>query len=188
MHTQIHNLKISNFYANGAFMINNQDLRVDGLSCQSNQDACFETSWFDSEYTAHAIPCENITGDQHYLAERSRRRAYQRLQQCERVEFLDRSGSGKESVFVGQDPTTTTAHWPDRVSLSEGTIYGAGYGTNPLNVAAAPALYSMSAPRRVRRFRMLPSANITATHISGWGLQMADLQNDDVQLSNVQLL
>ena len=58
----MHNLKVSNFFANGAFMINNQDLRVDGLSCQSNQDACFETSWFDSEFTAHAIPCENIAG------------------------------------------------------------------------------------------------------------------------------
>ena len=60
-HTSIHNLSISNFYANGTFMINNQDLRVDGLACQNNQDACFETSWFDSEYSAHGVPCQNIT-------------------------------------------------------------------------------------------------------------------------------
>ena len=28
--------------------------------------------------------------------------------------------------------------------------------------------------------------NIVATHISGWGLQMAELQNDDLQLSNLR--
>ena len=61
VHTYIHNLQISNFFANGTFLINNQDLRVNGLSCMNNGDACFETSWFDSEFTAHAIPCEDIT-------------------------------------------------------------------------------------------------------------------------------
>ncbi len=38
-HTSIHNLKISNFYANGTFMINNQDLRAGwpGLPEQSGR-------------------------------------------------------------------------------------------------------------------------------------------------------
>ena len=30
--------------------------------------------------------------------------------------------------------------------------------------------------------------NIVATHISSWGLQMADLQNDDVQANNLTVL
>ncbi len=61
VHTQMHNIAISNFYANGLFSINNQDLRVDGESCFNNQDACFETSWFDSQYSTYGIPCQNIT-------------------------------------------------------------------------------------------------------------------------------
>ena len=184
VHTQIHNLKISNFYANGAFMINNQDLRVDGLSCQSNQDACFETSWFDSEYTAHSIPCENITGT-NITSQNDLEGVL--INSCRNVSVSNFSieGSGKESVFIGQDPTTTTAHWPDRVSLSGGTIYGAGYGTNPLNVAAAPALYFNVGTSPGSVVSHVAISDITATHISGWGLQMADLQNDDVQLSNV---
>jgi hypothetical protein len=45
VHTSIHNMSIANFEANGLFAINNQDLRVSGLSCANNADACFETSW-----------------------------------------------------------------------------------------------------------------------------------------------
>ncbi len=61
VHTQMHNIAISNFFANGLFSINNQDLRVDGESCYNNQDACFETSWFDSQYSVYGIPCQNIS-------------------------------------------------------------------------------------------------------------------------------
>ncbi|HET6215864.1 MAG TPA: hypothetical protein VFE27_02525, partial [Acidobacteriaceae bacterium] len=184
VHTQIHNLNISNFYANGAFMINNQDLRVDGLSCQSNQDACFETSWFDSEYTAHSIPCESITGT-NITSQNDLEGVL--INACRNVSVSNFSivGSGKESAFVGQDPTTTTAHWPDRVSISNGTIFGAGYGSNPLNVAAAPALYFNVATSPGSVVSHVVISNVSATHISGWGLQMAELQNDDLQMSNV---
>ena len=98
-------------------------------------------------------------------------------------------GSAKESVFVGQDPTTTTAHWPDRISISDGTIYGSGYGTNALNTATAQALYiNVGTAPGAGVISHIAVSNIVATHISWWGLQMAELQNDDLQLSNLQFL
>ena len=184
VHTYIHNLQISNFFANGTFLINNQDLRVNGLSCMNNGDACFETSWFDSEFTAHAIPCEDITA--------SNIRSYNDVEailinSCRNVSVagFSSSGSAKESVFIGQDPTTTTTHWPDRISISDGTIYGSGYGGNPLNAATAQALYiNVGGAPGTGVISHIAISNIVATHISGWGLQMAELQNDDLQLSN----
>jgi hypothetical protein len=182
-HTSIHNLTISNFYANGTFLINNQDLRVDGLACQNNQDACFETSWFDSEYSAHGVPCQNITATN---ITSSNDLEGVLVNACNNVSVSGFAiiGSAKESIFVGQDPTTTTAHWPDRVAISNGTIYGAGFGTNPLNVATAPALYFNVGTSPGSVISHVAIGNITASHVSGWGLQMADLQNDDLQLSN----
>ncbi len=184
-HTSIHNLKISNFYANGTFMINNQDLRLDGLACQNNQDACFETSWFDSEYSAHAVPCQNITATN---ITSSNDLEGVLVNACNNVTVSGFAviGSAKESIFVGQDPTTTTAHWPDRVSISNGTIYGSGYGTNPLNTATAQALYVNVGTNPSGPISHLTFANITASHVSSWGLQMAEFQNDDVNLSNLQ--
>ncbi len=111
---------------------------MDGLSCMNNQDACFETSWFDSEFTAHGIPCQNITA--------TNIRSYNDVEAilinaCNnvRVAGFSSSGSAKESVFVGQDPTTTTAHWPDRIAISQ-TARSTAPGTarNPLNTAARP--------------------------------------------------
>jgi hypothetical protein len=185
VHTSIHNLKVSNFYANGTFLINNQDLRLDGLACQNNQDACFETSWFDSEYSAHSIPCEQITATN---ITSSNDLEGVLVNACRNVTVNGFSivGSAKESVFVGQDPSTTTLHWPDRVAIANGAIYGAGYGTNPLNVATAPAFYINVGTNPGAVVSHLALSNITATHISNWGLQMAELQNDDVNMSNVQ--
>ena len=183
IHTSIRNLRISNFYANGTFMINDQDLNLDGLACQNNQDACFETSWFDSEYSAHGVPCQNITAT-NITSQNDLETIL--VNACNNVSVTNFSsiGSAKEAIFIGQDPTTTTAHWPDRVSISNGTIYGAGYGTNPLNVATAPALYFNVGTSPGSVISHVAIGNITASHISGWGLQMADLQNDDLQLSN----
>jgi Pectate lyase superfamily protein len=183
VHTQIHNLAISNFYANGAFTINNQDLRVDGLACQNNQDACFETSWFDSEYAAHGIPCQNITATN---ITSSNDLETILVNACNNVSVNNFSsiGAAKEAIFVGQDPSTTTAHWPDRISISNGTIYGAGYGTNPLNVSTAPALYFNVGTPPSGFISHVAISSISATHISGWGLQMAELQDTDLQLAN----
>jgi hypothetical protein len=185
-HTSIHNLRISNFYANGTFMINNQDLRVDGLACQNNQDACFETSWFDSEYAAHGVPCQNITAT-NVTSSNDLEGAI--INACNNVTLSGFTviGSAKESVFVGQDPTTTTAHWPDRVVVSNGAIYGAGYGSNPLNVSTAQAVYINVGTTPGSFISHLTFSNITATHTSGWGFYMADLQNDDVQFNNLTL-
>jgi hypothetical protein len=185
-HTSIHNLRISNFYANGTFLINNQDLRLDGLACQNNQDACFETSWFDSEYSAHGVPCQNITATN---ITSSNDLEGVLVNACNNVTVSGFAviGSAKESIFVGQDPTTTTAHWPDRVAISNGTIYGAGYGTNPLNASTAQAVFINVATSPGSFVSHLSFANITATHTSGWGFQMADLENDDVQFNNLTL-
>ena len=140
VHTYIHNLQISNFFANGTFLINNQDLRVNGLSCMNNGDACFETSWFDRSTPRTPFPARTSLRRQS-PAPMIRRRSL--LSSCRdvRVTGFVSVGSGREAVFVGQDPTTTTTHWPDRVSISDGTIYGSGYGTNGRNAATAQALY-----------------------------------------------
>ncbi len=184
-HTSIHNLKISNFFANGAFLINNSDLRVDGLSCSQNQDACFETSWFDSEFAAHALPCENITAtnitsvnDLESVLINSCRNVT--------VSTVSSIGAAKEAVFIGQDPTTTTIHWPDRISLTGLSIYGAGYGTNPLNVSTAPALYFNEGTAPAGFISHVTISGVTGSHISGWGLQMAELQNTDLNLANAE--
>lgn len=183
VHTTIRNLAISNFFANGLFAINNQDLRVQGESCTNNQDACFEVSWFDSQFTTYAIPCEQITATN--IVSNNDTEAVL-INGCRNVtvDGFTATGSGKEAVFVGQDPTTTTLHWPDRIVVSNGTIYGSGYGTNANNTATAQALYiNMSTTPSYTSH--ITFSNISATHISGWGLQMAELQTSDVDLANV---
>jgi len=185
VHTQMHNIAISNFYANGLFSINNQDLRVDGESCFNNQDACFETSWFDSQYSTYGIPCQNITATN--ITSNTDTEAIL-INACNNVSVNGFSAlnSGKESVWVGQDPTTTTAHWPDRVEIGNGTIYGAGYGSNANNTATAQALYINVGTSPGSLVSHIAFSNIVAAHVSGWGLQMAELQNDDLELSNLR--
>ncbi len=186
VHTQIHNLSISNFYANGLFAINNQDLRVDGEACYNNQDACFETSWYDSQYASYGIPCQNITASN--ITSNTDTETIL-INSCNNVtvDGFTSVNSGKEAVFVGQDPTTTTAVWPDRISISNGTIYGSGYGSNARNSATAQALYiNVGTSPGAGVISHIAFSNIVATHISGWGLQMAEFQNDDVQASNLQ--
>lgn len=184
VHTSIHNLKVSNFFANGTFLINNQDLRLDGLSCANDGDACFETSWFDSEFTAHAIPCENITATN---INSSNDVEAVLVNSCRNVtvDGFTSAGSAKEAVFVGQDPTTTTLHWPDRIAISNGAIFGSGYGSNPLNLATAQAILINVGTSPGSVISHIAFSNIVATHISSWGLQMAELQNDDIQASNL---
>jgi hypothetical protein len=185
VHTQMHNIAISNFYANGLFSINNQDLRVDGESCYNNQDACFETSWFDSQYSTYGIPCQNITATN--ITSNTDTEAIL-INACNNVSVNGFSAlnSGKESVWVGQDPTTTTAHWPDRIEIGNGTIYGAGYGSNANNTATAQALYINVGTSPGSFVSHIAFSNIVAAHVSGWGLQMAELQNDDLELSNLR--
>ena len=184
VHTQLHNVAISNFFANGLFSINNQDLRVDGESCYNNQDACFETSWYDSQYSAYGVPCQNITATN--ITSNNDTEAVL-INACNNVSVngFTAVSSGKESVWVGQDPTTTTAHWPDRITIANGSIYGAGYGTNANNTATAQALYINVTSSPGSLISHINFSNIAASHISGWGLQMAELQNDDVQASNL---
>ncbi|MGB8538935.1 MAG: glycosyl hydrolase family 28-related protein [Acidobacteriaceae bacterium] len=186
VHTSIHNMSIANFEANGLFAINNQDLRVSGLSCANNGDACFETSWFDSQYSVYAIPCQDITAEGITSSNDTETIL---INSCNNVTvngFVS-LGSGREAVFVGEDNTTTTTQWPDRISISNGTIYGSGYGTNSRNSATAQALYiNVGAAPGAGVISHIAMNNIVATHISGWGLQMAELQNDDLQLSNLR--
>ncbi len=69
-------------------------------------------------------------------------------------------------------------------------IYGSGYGTNAAQRGyRAGSLYQRGhGARRGRYLAYGGLATLSRHHISGWGLQMAELQNDDLQLSNAQLL
>jgi len=186
VHNSIHNMSIANFEANGLFAINDQDLRVSGLSCANNADACFETSWYDSQYSSYSIPCQGITAEGITSTNDTETIL---INSCNNVTvngFVS-LGSGREAVFVGEDNTTTTTQWPDRISISNGTIYGSGYGTNSRNSATAQALYiNVAAAPAAGVISHIALNNIVATHISAWGLQMAELQNDDLQLSNLR--
>ena len=186
VHTSIHKMSISNFEANGLFAINDQDLRVSGLACANNADACFETSWYDSQYSAYSIPCQNITAEGITSTNDTETIL---INSCNNVTvngFVS-VGSGREAVFVGEDNTTTTTQWPDRIAISNGTIYGSGYGTNSRNAATAQALYvNVAAAPGAGVISHIAFSNIVATHVSSWGLQMAEFQNDDVNLSNLQ--
>jgi hypothetical protein len=186
VHTTIHNMGISNFQANGLFAINDQDLRVSGLSCANNADACFETSWYDSQYSAYAIPCQDITAEGITSSNDTETLL---INSCNNVTvngFVSIE-SGRSAVFVGEDNTTTTTQWPDRIAIANGTIYGSGYGTNSRNSATAQALYiNVANAPAAGVISHITLSNIVATHISSWGLQMAELQNDDLQLSNLQ--
>ena len=186
VHTSIHNMDITNFEANGLFAINDQDLRVSGLSCSNNADACFETSWYDSQYSTYSIPCQDITAEGITSANDTETIL---INSCNNVTvngFVS-IGSGREAVFVGEDNTTTTTQWPDRIAISNGTIYGSGHGSNSRNSATAQALYiNVAASPGAGVISHIALSNIVASHISSWGLQMAELQNDDLQLSNLR--
>lgn len=186
IHTQIRNLKVANFEANGTFMVNNLDLRINGLACANDGDACFETSWFDSEYTAHSVPCQDITASD--ITSNSDVEALL-INSCNNVSVSNVTSlnSAKEAIFIGQDPTTTTVQWPDRITINGMNIYGSGYGSNPLNVATAQGILVNVGTTPTGNFvSHVAISGVVGTHISGWGLQMAELQDVDLQLSNVQ--
>ena len=158
---------------------------MDGEACYNNQDACFETSWFDSQYSAYGVPCQNITASN--ITSNNDTETLL-INSCNNVTVngFTSLNSGRSAVFIGQDPTTTTAAWPDRISISNGTIYGAGYGTNARNASSAQALYiNVGTAPPAGTISHVAISNVTATHISSWGLQMAELQNDDLELSNL---
>ena len=86
---------------------------------------------------------------------------------------------------MARTPPPPPPNGPIEFHISDGTIYGSGYGSNPLNAATAQALYiNVGGAPGAGVISHIAISNIVATHISGWGLQMAELQNDDLQLSN----
>lgn len=184
-HTTITNLKATNFEANGTFLINDQDLTVSGLSCVSNGDACFETSWYDSEYGAHSVPCDGISATN---INSNLDTAAILINACTNVTVngFTSAGEAKEGVWIGQDPTTTTTHWPDRVTITGGSIWGPGYGSNPLNTATAPAIILNVGTNPAGFVSHVSLSNIIATHVSSWGLEMAELNDVDLKVNGLQ--
>ena len=135
--------------------------------------------------TAHAHSLPEHHCEQHPQQQRHRSDPHQLLQQRDVWPASLRSAPAKESVFVGQDPTTTTTRtgltgFPYRMARSTDP----GMGAMPSTPLPPRLFISTWARRRARASsRTSRSQNIVATHISGWGLQMAELQNDDLQLS-----
>jgi hypothetical protein len=139
VHTSIHNLSISNFYANGLFAINDQDLRVEGLACPTTRMPASRprgmtrsTRLFDSLPGHHRTNITSASDTETIL-----------INSCNNVTvngFTSLGSGQREAVFVGQDPTTTTAHWPDRVlsRMERSTAPGTGATRNS---ATAQALY-----------------------------------------------
>ena len=187
VHTQIHNLSISNFYANGLFAINNQDLRVDGEACYNNQDACFETSWYDSQYASYGIPCQNITASN--ITSNSDTETIL-INSCNNVtvDGFARSTRGEKQFLSGRTlPPRRRFGQTGSPSPMERSM-GAGMGRMPRTRQLPRHFMSTWARARERASsRTSPSTNIVCHPYQRiLGLQMAELQNDDVQASNLQ--
>jgi hypothetical protein len=111
---------VHDMLANGVFLTNSSNSSIDQTIGNGNGDALIETSFFDSQ--VHA--CDTITitdvvstGDVTGLL----------INGCTNVTAsnLAITGSTGAGIYVRQDSSTTTAHWPDGTIINGAVIYGA---------------------------------------------------------------
>ena len=131
-HVRFEGNSCSNMHGNCLFGPNNNDFHSVNTSCFNNGDTCeeysrwhFETSPTCSQITSTGM---NSFNDGTGII----------VDSCTDVVISDftilfNGGGAQGAIFIGQDHNTTTDHYPDRVQLSNGSIYGAGYSNGGVN-------------------------------------------------------
>lgn len=125
-------ITIRNFMANGIFSINVQNVHLEGVRSSNNGDAPVEFSYYDSQYSAYAVPCRDIVAK----GIRSRDDVHGIIVNgCTNVDVSDfiLESTQHDAVEIIQDPKTNAATWPDNVSLSDGIISNTGYSLGKQN-------------------------------------------------------
>lgn len=86
-------------------------------------------------------------------------------------------GGAQGGIFIGQDHNTTTDHYPDRVYLTNGIIYGAGYSNGNINQTPDAASISINTTDAVSEPFNVSLSNIRISHSSGAGINVVDPNN-----------
>lgn len=172
---------IANFLANGIFTVNNTNLKFENTTCTNNGDGCEEYSYFDageSQLACHSITSTGMTSNND--------NAGFIVNGCQNVSVSNFNifGAGGFAINITQDPATTVTSFPDQVEISNGSIYGTGYGTNASNSVNAPALEINIAATPATTQRILLN-NLHITHTANRALFLGDHNTVNLSANNL---
>ena len=181
----LENITMSNFEANGLFLINNKYLSANGIHSSNNGDAPFEVSWYDSEYTAHSVPCQFVTmsgltsfNDVHGII----------VDGCLDVSIsnFDIASTQHDAIEVQQSSAISAAAWPDNVTISNGTIRDTGYSSGSLNdpTINAITIFTSNVPP-AGTYQHVELNNIILRHIGGECVRENDNTSFIVGFNNI---
>lgn len=178
-HINLDGISATGFLANGIFTVNNVDLKAVNIATSNNGDAGFESSFYDGETSTSCdqISLSNFTS--------SNDEAGVLINSCTHVTVNGFSVSSPTNigVLVYQDATTTTTKVPDDITISNGSITNAGYGTggnaNAYGLYGNIATSALTAPSRVN------VSNLIIRNTTGPGIQFGDSNTFVLQMSNI---
>jgi hypothetical protein len=170
----ISDIHVFNMKANGLMFSNVSDAKVSNLSCRINGDACFETSYYTSVASSGGTPaqsCQNITLDG--MISSSDQDGIN-INACNHVSISNFviDGSLATSIVIQQDPTTTTNHWPDFVTVTNGSITNTTSHAIQLVIANTPT--APAVPTGLLHVRL---GNLSISKVAENGLLVQDYPN-----------
>lgn len=176
------NVTATNFLANGIFTLNNNDMKFFGTTCSNNGDACEEYSFYDSGTQASCSRISSTgmssTNDASGIL----------INSCSNVSVSNFNiiNPGRAGITVAQDSSTTTTKFPDDIQITNGTIFGAGYGTNALNINTAIGL-SINILGSPATNQNINISNVIVNHNAGRGLQLADSNTVNLAVTGLRI-
>lgn len=135
-HVRFESNSCSNFHGNCLFAPNNNDFHSVNTACFNNGDGCEEYSRWHFETSP---TCQDITSTG--MVSYNDGEGFI-VDSCVDVSLSDFAIilPGTSGMNLIQDHLTTTDHYPDRVQVSNGSVYGAGYGSDINNTPNAPCV------------------------------------------------
>lgn len=178
----------SNQHGNCLFGPNNTDFHSVNTSCFNNGDTCEEYSrWhFETSPTCQWITSTGMTSTNDGTGII--------VDSCTDVAISDFSiytpgGGGQGAIFISQDQLTTNDHYPNRVQVSNGYVYGAGYSNGNINNSnSTPCVNIHTVDNIAEPFNVLLS-NLHLEHCAGSGIFVSDLFFDiNLMTDNIKII
>lgn len=187
-HVRMEGNSCSNFHGNCLFGPNDNDIHMVNTACFNNGDTCEEFSrWhFETSPICRWITSTGMTSTNDGTGII--------VDSCTEVAISDFSiytpgGGGQGAIFISQDQLTTNDHYPNRVQVSNGYVYGAGYSNGNINNSnSTPCINIHTVDNIAEPFNVLLS-NLHLEHCAGSAIFVSDLFFDvNLMTSNIRII
>lgn len=175
-HVRFEGNSCSNMHGNCLFAPNDNDIHTVNTASFNDGDTAEEFSrWhFETSPTCQQVTSTGLTSynDGTGII----------VDSCTDVAISDfaiytNGGGAQGAIFIGQDHNTTTDHYPSRVQLSNGVIYGASYSNGNINQNQNIAAININTTDAISEAFDVNLANIKIEHSSAVGLKVVDPNN-----------